>query len=356
MSRTPRLPDSAISGADGGVTEATSPGARPHDGTRPAQRCPFRRDRPRAFRSGSQDGGRIRPPLGGSGTGRARYRHLARGCGVLAAPGQTARRPRPGPVDHDGATARMGADDAPPAVVHPLAARARQRLRPPSARSARSNSPAAATWKAWPARPQPGGTWTVRGGRLSRVTARPGDSRMSDTLLTLSPGARPRREIAPGAVHVPSWLTPGQRLRWWRSSFVSGPPVPCRSGPRRSAGTRCPYRLSAWAGTGSRTATPGTLPTSTASASCRSRIGWCGSAAGPLSRPRATRGQEASTRPDAALVNFYDRNARLGMHQDKDERSAQPVVSLSMGDSCTFRFRQHQGSRATLRGRAARLG
>ena len=26
--------------------------------------------------------------------------------------------------------------------------------------------------------------------------------------------------------------------------------------------------------------------------------------------------------PDAALVNFYDASARLGMHQDKDERSA----------------------------------
>jgi alkylated DNA repair protein (DNA oxidative demethylase) len=42
--------------------------------------------------------------------------------------------------------------------------------------------------------------------------------------------------------------------------------------------------------------------------------------------------------PDAALVNYYDRAARLGMHQDKDERSTAPVVSLSIGDSCTFRF------------------
>jgi alkylated DNA repair protein (DNA oxidative demethylase) len=42
--------------------------------------------------------------------------------------------------------------------------------------------------------------------------------------------------------------------------------------------------------------------------------------------------------PDAALINFYDRDARLGMHQDKDERSRAPVVSLSIGDSCRFRF------------------
>jgi alkylated DNA repair protein (DNA oxidative demethylase) len=42
--------------------------------------------------------------------------------------------------------------------------------------------------------------------------------------------------------------------------------------------------------------------------------------------------------PDAALVNFYDGTARLGMHQDKDEHSDAPVVSLSLGDTCVFRF------------------
>jgi alkylated DNA repair protein (DNA oxidative demethylase) len=42
--------------------------------------------------------------------------------------------------------------------------------------------------------------------------------------------------------------------------------------------------------------------------------------------------------PDAALINFYDANATLGMHQDKDEASNAPVVSLSLGETCTFRF------------------
>jgi alkylated DNA repair protein (DNA oxidative demethylase) len=41
--------------------------------------------------------------------------------------------------------------------------------------------------------------------------------------------------------------------------------------------------------------------------------------------------------PDAALINHYDGQAKLGMHQDKDERSADPVVSLSIGDTCVFR-------------------
>ena len=42
--------------------------------------------------------------------------------------------------------------------------------------------------------------------------------------------------------------------------------------------------------------------------------------------------------PDTALVNYYDDTARMGMHQDKDELSLAPVVSLSIGDTCQFRF------------------
>jgi alkylated DNA repair protein (DNA oxidative demethylase) len=42
--------------------------------------------------------------------------------------------------------------------------------------------------------------------------------------------------------------------------------------------------------------------------------------------------------PDVALVNLYAGGARMGMHQDRDERSDEPVVSFSLGDSCTFRF------------------
>jgi len=46
----------------------------------------------------------------------------------------------------------------------------------------------------------------------------------------------------------------------------------------------------------------------------------------------------AAYAPDAALVNFYDERAKMGMHRDKDERSDKPVVSLSIGDTCVFRF------------------
>ncbi len=46
----------------------------------------------------------------------------------------------------------------------------------------------------------------------------------------------------------------------------------------------------------------------------------------------------AAYAPDVALINYYDGAARMGMHADKDERSAAPVVSLSLGSACVFRF------------------
>lgn len=43
--------------------------------------------------------------------------------------------------------------------------------------------------------------------------------------------------------------------------------------------------------------------------------------------------------PEACLVNVYDAAARMGLHQDRDEDDfAAPVVSLSLGSSCIFRF------------------
>jgi alkylated DNA repair protein (DNA oxidative demethylase) len=46
----------------------------------------------------------------------------------------------------------------------------------------------------------------------------------------------------------------------------------------------------------------------------------------------------AGYRPDVALINFYDGAAKMGMHADRDEQSLAPVVSLSLGDTCVFRF------------------
>jgi DNA oxidative demethylase len=43
--------------------------------------------------------------------------------------------------------------------------------------------------------------------------------------------------------------------------------------------------------------------------------------------------------PEACLINHYEAEARMGLHQDRDEQDfAAPVVSLSLGDSCQFRL------------------
>jgi alkylated DNA repair protein (DNA oxidative demethylase) len=42
--------------------------------------------------------------------------------------------------------------------------------------------------------------------------------------------------------------------------------------------------------------------------------------------------------PEACLINLYDSDARMGLHQDRDEEElAAPVVSFSLGDTALFR-------------------
>jgi alkylated DNA repair protein (DNA oxidative demethylase) len=43
--------------------------------------------------------------------------------------------------------------------------------------------------------------------------------------------------------------------------------------------------------------------------------------------------------PEACLVNMYDPGTRMGLHQDRDEQALDvPVVSISLGSDCLFRF------------------
>ena len=42
--------------------------------------------------------------------------------------------------------------------------------------------------------------------------------------------------------------------------------------------------------------------------------------------------------PQACLINYYGPEAKMGLHQDRDEEDfTAPVVSLSLGDDCLFR-------------------
>jgi alkylated DNA repair protein (DNA oxidative demethylase) len=153
---------------------------------------------------------------------------------------------------------------------------------------------------------------------------------------------RERTEVTPGAVHVPDWLDPGRQRELLEA---------CREWARPPAGLRTV-----------RTPGGGTM---TARQVC---LGWHwypygyartvvdGDGApvkpfpewlGDLGR-RAVRdalgGADGAARDepdpayDIALINFYDGDARMGMHRDSDEESDAPVVSLSLGDTCVFRF------------------
>lgn len=148
---------------------------------------------------------------------------------------------------------------------------------------------------------------------------------------------RERRVITPGAVHLPNWLDPSQQRRLVGAfrSWASGP-VPIRAaslpgGHRMSVQTVClgwhwqPYRYTRTAGdvNGQRVLD---LPDWVAGLGRAVLDDAYGPHAGD------------SYRPDTALVNYYDDQARLGMHQDKDEVTDEPVVSLSVGDTCRFRF------------------
>lgn len=43
--------------------------------------------------------------------------------------------------------------------------------------------------------------------------------------------------------------------------------------------------------------------------------------------------------PDSCLINYYGEDAKMGMHQDKDEADfSWPVVSVSLGDDALFRM------------------
>ncbi|GCB52235.1 alpha-ketoglutarate-dependent dioxygenase AlkB [Streptomyces sp. NL15-2K] len=145
---------------------------------------------------------------------------------------------------------------------------------------------------------------------------------------------RPPTEVAPGAVHVPDWLDADRQRELVEACRVwSRPPAGLRTVRTPGGGTMTarqvclgrhwyPYAYT-------RTVVDGD------GAPVKPFPQWLGE----LGR-RAVRdalGAEAAPY-DIALINFYDGDARMGMHRDSDEKSDAPVVSLSLGDTCVFRF------------------
>ncbi|MEU4659799.1 alpha-ketoglutarate-dependent dioxygenase AlkB [Streptomyces sp. NPDC023723] len=172
---------------------------------------------------------------------------------------------------------------------------------------------------------------------------------------------RERTEIAPGAVHLPDWLDAGlQRELLDACRDWSRPPAGLRTVRTPGGGTmtarqvclgrhwgpvpRCPH-----CGRAAR-ANPD-CPGPHAYPYAYSRTVADGDGApvkpfpdrlGDLARRAVTDTLGARAVPaaayDIALVNFYAADARMGMHRDEDERADAPVVSLSLGDTCVFRF------------------
>lgn len=54
------------------------------------------------------------------------------------------------------------------------------------------------------------------------------------------------------------------------------------------------------------------------------------------------------TQPDACLVNLYREGAKMGLHQDRDEKDqGAPVLSVSLGDTAVFRIGPAGGGKTT---------
>lgn len=150
---------------------------------------------------------------------------------------------------------------------------------------------------------------------------------------------RPPRVVAAGAVHLPGWLPPPARTRLVESCrrWAQGPvPMEHHStrGGRMSVAMASlgwywrPYRYSATHPDG----TPVAALPEWLAALARSAL----ADAAPLDADLA----EAPADPgfDVALINHYPPGATMGMHADRDERAAAPVVSFSLGEACVFRF------------------
>jgi alkylated DNA repair protein (DNA oxidative demethylase) len=143
---------------------------------------------------------------------------------------------------------------------------------------------------------------------------------------------RSRVDVGPGAVFVPDWLALGEqctlvaRCREWARGPAGMRALRLPSGHTMSVKVTCvgwqwlPYRYAREIDGVPVAAFPEWL----------AELGRRAVA--------AVGGAAEEYHPDAALINFYEADARMGMHQDKDERSRAPVVSISIGDSCMFRF------------------
>jgi alkylated DNA repair protein (DNA oxidative demethylase) len=152
----------------------------------------------------------------------------------------------------------------------------------------------------------------------------------------------PRRSVAevlPGVVHVPDWLDDraqhglvAEFREWSRPpAGLRHPRVP--TGHVMSTMAVClgwhwsPYAYSRTAD--DTDGAPVKAMPASVDALARRAVA---ESYGPDSR------EMADYEPDAGIVNLYPPGAHLGLHQDGEEPSTAPVVTISLGDTCTFRM------------------
>lgn len=178
-------------------------------------------------------------------------------------------------------------------------------------------------------------TWTSRAGGTPTSVGAPDEGRQLSLAVVDDERADQQQEILPGAVLVPRWLgLEAQRglvedFRHWAQppAGLRRPRMP--TGHLMSVQSVClgwhwsPYAYS------------------------RTADDTDGAPVKPLPPDLAELGRDAVAAaygaagdyaPDAAIVNLYDPDARLGLHQDGEEPSTAPVVTISLGDTCVFRF------------------
>ncbi|PWK69334.1 alkylated DNA repair protein (DNA oxidative demethylase) [Streptomyces sp. CG 926] len=158
---------------------------------------------------------------------------------------------------------------------------------------------------------------------------------------------RERTVIAPGAVHVPDWLGAGRQgellaaCRAW-----ARPPAGLRTVRTPGGGVMTARQVCLglhWYPYGyARTAVDGDGAPVKPMPPWLAELGREAVTAAYGVPPGSGSGSEPGSEPgesyDIALINFYAGDSRMGMHRDAEERSSAPVVSLSLGDTCVFRF------------------
>jgi alkylated DNA repair protein (DNA oxidative demethylase) len=176
--------------------------------------------------------------------------------------------------------------------------------------------------------------------RLAGVpTSLPSAGSAAPTLFSGEWTTRPseRRELMPGVVAISGWLAPDEQqslaaqFREWAlpPAGLRHPRVP--QGHLMSVQSVClgwhwyPYAYSRTADdTDGAPVKP--LPADVAALARRGVADTFGAATA------------ARYAPDAVIANLYAPGARLGLHQDAEEPSDAPVVTISLGDDCVFRL------------------